>query len=309
LIRKKDIKGGEIHFMEITLQRRTSLPYIALGFAVLSLTLSSLFVRWSEAPGPVTSFYRFGIATLIIFPLMVRRTRKAGLPPLRLVIFPLAAGIFTSLDHSLWSLAVGYTRIANATLLNNVSPLWVALFAVIAWRERLHARFWLGLAITLAGAGLVIGMDLLFVPGMTGGNLLALSSSLFYAGYFLITQRGRQKMDLLTYVWLVDLFGTLGLLVFSLSFGMPLTGFSNTTWLVFLLAALVSQVGGYFATGYALGHLPASVVAPTMVLQPVLTALLAIPITGEMLSPWQWLGGLAVVGGIYLINISRSETV
>jgi drug/metabolite transporter (DMT)-like permease len=295
--------------MEITLQRRNSLPYFALGFAVLALTLSSLFIRWSQAPGPVTSFYRFGIATLIIFPLVARRTRKVGLPPLRLVIFPLIAGIFTTLDHALWSIAISYTRVANATLLNNVSPLWVALFAVIAWRERLHARFWIGLAITLAGAGLVIGMDLLFVPGMTGGNLLALSSSLFYAGYFLVTQRGRQKMDLLTYVWLVDLFGTLGLLIFSVSFGMPLTGFSSTTWLVFLLAALVSQVGGYFATGYALGHLPASVVAPTMVLQPVLTALLAIPITGENLSPWQWLGTLGVVAGIYLVNISRSDTV
>ena len=67
-------------------------------------------------------------------------------------------------------------------------------------------------------------------------------------------------------------------------------------------------MGGYFSIAYALGHLPASVVSPTMVLQPVLTALLAIPLTGENLSPLQWMGGLAaVVGGIYLVNISQGN--
>ena len=35
------------------------------------------------------------------------------------------------------------------------------------------------------------------------------------------------------------------------------------------------------ALAYALGHLPASIVAPTMVMQPVVTALLAIPLLGE----------------------------
>ena len=70
---------------------------------------------------------------------------------------------------------------------------------------------------------------------------------------------------------------------------------------------LVAQIGGYFSVAYALGHLPASVVSPTMILQPVLSALLAIPFTGEMLAPVQWLGGLAVIGGIYMVNISRGE--
>jgi drug/metabolite transporter (DMT)-like permease len=62
---------------------------------------------------------------------------------------------------------------------------------------------------------------------------------------------------------------------------------------------------GYLALGYALGHLPASVVSPTMLGQPVLTALLAIPILGESLHPVQWIGGLVVLGGIYLVNRSR----
>lgn len=278
------------------------LPYAALAFGVLALSFSSLFIRWSEAPGPVTSFYRFGFAALFMLPISARQMRKTGIPPAALIAFPLAAGIFSTLDHGTWSIAIDYTRVANATLLNNMSPVWVALFAALVWREQLTRKFWLGLVITLAGAAAVIGADFLQDTGMTGGNLLALLSSVFYAGYFLVTQRGREQIAVIPYIWLVSVFGALGLLVFSLVLGMPLSGFSGTTWLIFLAAALLTQVGGYFAIAYALGHLPASVVAPTLVLQPVITALLAIPLAGEMLSVWQWLGVLAVVGGVYLVN-------
>ncbi len=270
-----------------------------------------MFIRWAQAPGPVTSFYRMSGAALILLPVILYRNRSRGgaflqgLPSWRWFIFPAAGGLFTALDHGTWSTAVNTTRVANATLLNNMAPLWVAIFAALAWRERLRARFWLGLALTLAGAVIVLSGDMFFSPQQNGGNVLALFSSLFYAGYFLITQRGRSRLDALTYVWLVDVFAALTLLVFSLASGMSLVGYSEVTWLVFLAAALVSQIGGYFAIAYALGHLPASVVSPTMILQPVLTALIAFAFAGEGLAPMQGMGGMAAVAGILLVNISR----
>jgi drug/metabolite transporter (DMT)-like permease len=66
---------------------------------------------------------------------------------------------------------------------------------------------------------------------------------------------------------------------------------------------------GYVSVGYALGHLPASLVAPTMVGQPVMTALLAIPLLGETLTPVQWIGGAAVLVGIVLVHRSHRPTV
>jgi drug/metabolite transporter (DMT)-like permease len=41
--------------------------------------------------------------------------------------------------------------------------------------------------------------------------------------------------------------------------------------------------------------------------QPVLTALMAIPLAGEPLLLPQWIGGLIVLSGIYLVNISRQK--
>jgi drug/metabolite transporter (DMT)-like permease len=285
------------------------LPYFALGFGVLALSLSSLFIRWAHAPGPVTSFYRMAFATLMLLPLFAFRVRRVGLPPLRWIVFPAAAGLFSALDHTMWSSALGLTRVANATLMNYMAPVWVAVFAALVWKEHLAGRFWSGLGITLAGAAVVLGTDLLFAPEMSQGNWLALLSSLFYAAYFLSTQRGRSFLDALSFTWLEVFFCALGLLFICSGLGQPLTGYDSTTWIVFFCAALISQVGGYFSITYALGYLPASVVSPSMLSQPVLTALLAIPFFGEMLSPLQWLGGLAVIGGIYLVNNSRERAI
>ena len=142
------------------------------------------------------------------------------------------------------------------------------------------------------------------------GDMLAVAAGVFYAGYFLVTEVGRKKLDTLTYVWMVDLIAAITLLLISLGMNMPLTGYPPQTYLAFLGAALVSQVGGYLSIGYALGHLPASIVSPTLIGQPVVTALLAIPLLGEALRTEQLLGGLFVLLGIYLVHRSRegSET-
>ncbi len=45
-----------------------------------------------------------------------------------------------------------------------------------------------------------------------------------------------------------------------------------------------------------------------MVFQPVLTALIAIPLLGEALSALQIIGGTLVLGGILLIHASRGAS-
>jgi len=282
------------------------LPYLALLMGIICLSFSAMFGKWANAPGPVIGFYRIGMATLVLLPLFLYRLRKYGvrLSP-HVLLFPLLGGIFTAFDHGTWNSSLRYTSAANATLLGNTAPLWVALFAWLIFRQKLRGLFWIGLAFALGGAVIVLGSDFIRHPSIGMGDLLAIAAGVFYAGYFLVTERGRQKLDTLSYVWLVDLVAALSLLVISLGMKMPLTGYPAQSWLSFLGAALVSQVGGYLSIGYALGHLPASIVSPTLIGQPVVTALLAIPLLGEALRTEQWLGGLVVLVGIYLVHRSR----
>lgn len=281
------------------------LAYGALGAAVIALTLSPLFVRWADAPGIVTSFYRMLITAVILTPFALHKLRTAERLPGREYLFPILAGVFSSLDHGLWATAIEQTTVANATLLNNISPLWVALFAILVWRERLGLRFWVGLAAVLAGASAVLGSTILIRPDFVNGDFYAVASSFFYAGFYLTTQRGRKRIATLPYLWIMMVTATVCLLVFTQGMEMPLGGYSLTTYLIFLGAALVSQLGGYYLMAFTLGRLPASVVTPTMVAQPVLTALLAIPLAGEALLVGQILGGAAALGGIYLVNTAR----
>jgi drug/metabolite transporter (DMT)-like permease len=287
------------------------LPYLALGATIVSLGFAAFFVRWANAPAPVMGFYRLGIATLILTPFYVRHTlRASGIPradPLRwgIVILPVMAGLGSALDHFVWNTSLKYTSAANATLLGNTSPLWVALVAWLLFKERTKGLFWLGLALTMGGAVAVLSNDFLHHPVIGWGDLLALSTGIFYAVFFLFSQRSRRHFDTLSHVWICSLSSTLVLLFISLVTGSSLTGYSPFTYLMFLSAALLPQLIGYLAMGYALGHLPASIVSPTMLGQPVLTALLAIPLLGETLQPVQWIGGLVVITGIYLVHRSR----
>ena len=286
---------------------RSWLPYAALIFGVVALGFSALFVRWANAPGPVMGFYRIGLSTLILIPFFIARRGKGAPISKTILIFPVLGGVLTALDHGFWNTAVNFTSAANAALLANTAPLWVALFAWLVWRERLRAAFWIGLLLTLAGAAIVLGTDLLRHPTLGIGDILAITAGVFYAGYFLVTQRGRVHWDTLSYVWIMGLVSSICLLGISLGLGMPITGYPVQSYLAFLGAALVSQTGGYLAVGYALGHLPASIVAPTMIGQPVVTALLAIPLLGESLQVGQIVGGLAVLAGIYIVHTSREN--
>ena len=283
------------------------LPYVALGMGVICLSLSSLFIRWSEAPGVVTSFFRMGIATTLMAPFFLKTTYKIKLSK-ALLFAPILGGLFAALDQAIWSTSIGFTRVANATLLNNTAPVWVALVAALIFREKLKGIFWLGLVLAMGGAAIVLGGDMLSQSGLTWGDLLALISSFFYAAYYVVMQRGRLFLSPLVFMGLANTISCLVLLILCLVSSQQLTGFSTQTYIVFFGAAIISQMCGHLSLSYALGHLPASLVAPTMIAQPVITAILAIPLLGEFLRPSQWLGGIAVLAGIILVNNGRIIT-
>lgn len=282
--------------------------YLALATGILSLGMTAMFVRWANAPGPVTGFYRLALATTLTAPLFVynnqhERTRI----PCALLLVPLLGGLFAAGDFALWNTSVLYTTASNATLLGNTAPLWVALAAWLFFRERLRLDFWLGLALALTGAVFIVGRDFLLHPTLGLGDLMACGAAVFYAAYMLTTQHGRASLDAFRYWWLASLSASFGLLVISLAMGLNLTDYPTTSWMIFLISAVVSQIIGYLSISYALGHLPAAVVSPTMIGQPIVTTILAIPLLGETPSAFQVAGGIIALAGIYLVNQSHAR--
>jgi drug/metabolite transporter (DMT)-like permease len=291
-----------------TERREHILSYLALGVGALSLGVSAIFVRQANAPGAVASFYRMAVAVVVLAWPFYRRVRASGGLPRRGVQLAILGGLFFAADLGFWATGVMMSGATNPTLLANTAPLWVGLGALLIFREKLNATFWGGLLLAMAGAVLVLGLDALQAASVGLGTLFGLLAGIFYGAYFLVTQRGRESLDALTYFWPAALSSALSLLVVSVALGQRLIGYPLDTYLNFLALGVITQVVGYLAINYALGHLPASIVSPTLLGQPVVTALLAGPLLGEVLSVWHVVGGAAVLAGVYLVHRSRQAS-
>ncbi len=193
-------------------------------------------------------------------------------------------------------------------MLSFTAPLWVGLAAFLLFRERLKPLFWIGLIQTFVGISVVIGGDLLLHYTFAYGDILGLASGIFFAGYFLITQVGRQQLNTTTYFWILNLTCAVTLLVICLLMKFPIVGYSLQSYLIFGAAAIFFQFLGYYSIVYALGHLTASIVSPTMMIQPVLASILAFGLLGEKMAPAQIIGGLVVLVGIYFVHLGKKHS-
>lgn len=137
---------------------------------------------------------------------------------------------------------------------------------------------------------------------------MAVSASIFFAAYLLTIERVRSGMDTLTLTTLAVSASTVTLLALCLTLGVPLSGSSPHSWLALIGLGLVSQIGGYLAITYALGHLPATITSVGLLAQAPLTAVLSIPLLGEPLVVTQAIGGALVLTGIYVVNSRSHET-
>jgi drug/metabolite transporter (DMT)-like permease len=278
--------------------------YLALAFGIVCISLSAIFTRLSDLPGVVSGFYRIAIALVALSPLFFREVARGRVTADRRIwLFALAAGIFIAL----WNTSLFITSAATATLLGNDAPIFVGLIALVVFRERLSRAYWIGLAIALVGMCVIAGPDLLHSASIGGGDVLAAVAGISYALYLVLTQRVRGGMSTLPSLWVPALSGAVVLLIIDLVTRQSLWGFSTHAWVMLLLLGLTSQVAGWLAINYALGHLPASIVSPTLLCQPVLTALFAVPLLAQALDPSQIVGGLVALAGIYLVNRGYSR--
>lgn len=301
----RKIIGQGMNSNKVKIVKIKVLPYLALIVAVIATSAGGLFIRWANAPGTVTVFYRTTITSILVAPILIRNinANKNQLKSLlRWIPLALLGGMLIALDQASWASSLLLTKMANTTYFNSLAPLWVAFFALVFLKEKLRIIFWIGLVLALSGTMLILGLDLINKPNFGSGDLLGLLSSLFFGGYLLVTQFGRRYMNTLTYTWFATFSCAVCLGLINLIFKQSIIGYPLASYLYFLGAAFTSQVIGYFSIGYALGHIPATIVSPTMLAKPVTVAILAFIFFGESLSLGEVIGGGFVLLGIFLIN-------
>jgi drug/metabolite transporter (DMT)-like permease len=267
---------------------------IAIGFA-------PIFVRWSEVGLNATAFWRLALALPALW-LLSRRSSNEPLVPVRGRGLLAIAGFCFAMDLCFWHASIALTSVANATLLANLTPIFVVLFYWLVLRQRPTLRFSVGALLALAGAaGLALGSKP--PAGNVGDNILmgdlyGVVTAVAYAGYLLAVERARTTASALQVTLASTAVAMLITGAVALFFGENFWPASGTGWAVLVGLALLVHVLGQGGIIWALGQLPASLSSVVILIQPVVAAGLG----------WLWLGeGLgwldAVFAGLVLTGV------
>jgi drug/metabolite transporter (DMT)-like permease len=95
------------------------------------------------------------------------------------------------------------------------------------------------------------------------------------------------------------------LVLFCLIFQEPFFVYSPSAYLFLFLLALIPQLIGHTIFNWALKYLPATMVAVTILGEPIGSTILAYFILGEGLTLWKILGGLLTLSGILVAATRR----
>ena len=276
------------------------LALLALLAGAVAIGGSPIFVRLSEVGPVATAFWRVALAFLPF--LAAQRlsgpavdARPSGLRDYLLLLLP---GVFLTVDLLAWHLSLTMTSVANATLLANLAPVFVTLGAWALFGAKITRIFLTGLAMTLVGVVILKGGPGAMGGGRIAGDATAIVAAIFYAGYMLAIGHVRSRFSTMRImVW--STFSTaLLVLPVALAFEDALLPVTLYGWAMVLGLALVCHVGGQGLVTYALAYLPTAFSSLTLLLQPVVAALLAWLLLGEAVGPMQAIGGAIVLAGI-----------
>jgi drug/metabolite transporter (DMT)-like permease len=276
-------------------------PSLALISGVLAVSTGAIFAKLAEAPALVIAAYRVGLASLILAPVAWWKVRDEimGLE-MREYVLAMVSGFFLALHFTTWISSLSYTSVANSVVLVNTNPLWVGILAPVISKERLTLMTKIGIVISVIG-GVIIGIGDFSTGGQAlWGDFLALLGSICAAMYLLLGRNLRRKLSLLAYV--IICYGSAAIILWTLviALGLQVVGFSSGTYAAFAGMALISQIIGHTSYNWALKWFSASLIAVSLLGEPIGATILAYIIFAETLTWTKFVGGSLILAAIYL---------
>ena len=282
------------------------MPLVAALLGAAAISFSAIFFALADV-GPFTgAVYRAAYAIPVLFVLW-RRVRGDDRRGRRARWLAFASGVLLGLDWVAWHIAIDHIGTGLATLLANCQVVVVALLAWALFGERPSRYVAVAVPVVLAGAALVSGLGRgdAFGDDPLAGTAWGALAAFAYAG-FILGYRRSNRVQSPTVGSLFDATVGAGLAtVLAAPFfgGITAPSWPAHGWLLSL--AVVSQVGGWLAIGYALPRLPAAETSTFILLQPVLTMVWGALIFSERPSPLQLTGAALVLAGVGVVAVKR----
>jgi len=230
-----------------------------------------------------------GIRSLIgaVFLLLVARGRRFNFSPMVLAgALAYAATLITFVA------ATKLTTAANAILLQYTAPIYVALLGGWFLREHINWKDWLAIFAVLGGMAFFF-LGKLSLTGMNG-NLLAISSGLFFAWLVLLLRKQKDANPLQSIIM-----GNILTFLIGLPFCRDLQLTKGN--IAGILALGIFQIAiPYFLYSIAIRYVRAFDAILVMTLEPILNPIWVWLIIAEVPGLWSIVGGLIVITAILL---------
>ena len=276
-----------------------ALGLVALGAVCYSSVI--IFTRRAEGMSALSvSFFRafFAFVFTSLLMLFLRQpVRWRALKPYRKLL--LLQSIFMSGAAILYVYSVQHTTAANAALLVNSAPIYVALFAPLILKEASPRYTRLSLVLIVVGVVLLTGVldqdgGAVSWPGIIAGFFAGVN----FGGVVLVSRAQHGQVPGLVQAWLGSGFTSLLLL----PWGLATPGELFSSYLPALIGLGVLSYGlPSFLYFVSLNRLKAQVVSVVALLEPVAGALIGMLIYQEMFTLAALVGSLLVLVSIYLI--------
>jgi drug/metabolite transporter (DMT)-like permease len=276
-------------------------PYAVLIIGIIGVSTGSIFARLAAAPALVTAAYRMGLAALILIPLAAWKAgdelHNLSVHDIKLAML---SGFFLALHFAAWISSLDYTAIANSVVLVNTIPLWVGLFTPLIAKDRIRGSTIISIIVSVIGAAIIGFGDFATAGKALWGDMLAVCGAVCAAIYLLFGRNLRRKLSLLTYVAICYGSAAIILWLVVIFLNLPITGYSTQTVVAFWAMALVSQLIGHSSYNWSLKWFSTSLVAVSLLGEPIGSTLLAYIIFDEGLTWLKLIGGLFILSAIYI---------
>lgn len=274
---------------------------VVLVAALLAVAHAAIFVRLADADPLVTSAYRLLIASMVLIP-VAGFTARAEIGRLNGREWKLigCAAIFLALHFATWIASLDFTSIANSVVLVTLTPVWLAVWSVVALRSPLGSRTWAAIGLAIGGSAIMgagsarLGLETLM------GDGLALAGGILFVGFLLLAEAARQTVGLIVFVTLVYSGAAIMLWAVVFALGLPLVGLSLETYLAFIGLGLVSQIIGHTGFNWTVRAIPPMVLALLFLAEPILSTALGWLYFGEGVARETFMGGALILAAIYL---------
>jgi drug/metabolite transporter (DMT)-like permease len=283
-------------------------PRIALFCGILCISIFPILIKLHLASGLISAFYRMFFAVILLLP-YVLLTKKFKLPSLKFTLLAGLCGILFASDVAVWNIAIQDSSATQASLLTNLSPLWVGIGSFLFLKSKPATNFWIGTVVSLLGMVTLVGFSFFMELNFDQAFLFAVLSGILYSIYLLVSKNVLSRVDVLSFMTISLLASSIYLGILCYWMNESFTGFSNAGWLVFVIQAVICQLCAWLSISYATQHMRTTRVSLSLLSQAVITSILAWLFLEEKITLQMVIGGIILLLGIRITFYNKTISI